>query len=169
MAETEQFIASIQVGDSANKFGSGSVRVDATDARAYIAAANAGARDATKVGLLLAAMLGMSAADGTTGWKKKSVECNFISDAYAPTNVDGLYNSNKWKVTGLTTNNGLPVSDSFYIPQYLVTGVVMESDGVSADLTDPPASDLVTQVLDTAISKYGTAFTSVISIQRNDS
>lgn len=170
MAIVEQFIASLQVGDSAEKLSSGSVRVGAVDARAYLAAADQTARDATKVGLLLDAMIDVTRAAGTNGYKKWSVESNFINDSYAaPADDAGIYNSNKWKVTVATTNNGLPAVDTFYIPQYLVTGVVMESDGISALLTDPPVDNLVTQIVDTAVSKYGTAVTSVISIQRNDS
>jgi len=170
MAIVEQFIASIQVGDSASKFASGSVRVSPTDARAYLAAADQTARDATKVGLLLDGMIDVTRAAGTNGYKKWSVEANFINDAFVYPAADaGIYNSNKWKVTGATTNAGLPAVDTFYIPEYLVTGVEMESDGISADLDEEPVANLVVQILDTALSKYGTAFTSVISIQRNDS
>lgn len=170
MAIVEQFIASLQVGDSAGKFGSGSVRVSAVDARAYLAAADQTARDATKVGLLLDAMIDVTRAAATNTYKKWSVECNFINDAFVYPAADaGVYISNKWKVTGATTNNGLPAVDTFYIPEYLVTGVEMESDGISADLDEEPVANLVVQILDTALSKYGTAFTSVLSIQRNDS
>lgn len=170
MAIVEQFIASLQVGDSAKLFGSGSVRVSPTDARAYIAAADQTARDATKVGLLLDSFIDVSRAAASNFYKKYSVESNFINDAFVyPATGDAIYKSNKWKVTGATTNAGLPAIDSFYIPEYLVTGVVMESDGISADLTDEPILNLTVQVIDTALSKYGTAFTSVLSVQRNDS
>jgi len=171
MAIVEQFLASVQVGDSANKLASGSVRVSPADARAYIAAANQAARDATDVGLLLDSMIDITRAAGTNGYKKWSVEANFINDAFVYPDEDaGIYNSNKWKVTGSTTNNGLPAIDTFYIPQYLVTGIDMESDGISANLDDGGiVENLVTQVLATALSKFGTAFTSIISIQRNDS
>lgn len=170
MAIVEQFIASLQVGDSAKKFGSGSVRVSAVDARAYLAAADQTARDATKVGLLLDSFIDVSRAAASNFYKKYSVESNFINDTFVfPATGDAIYISNKWKVTGSTTNGGLPVVDSFYIPEYLVTGVVMESDGISADLTDEPMANLVVQILDTGLSKYGTAFTAVLSVQRNDS
>lgn len=170
MAIVEQFLASLQVGDSATKLGSGSVRVSPTDARAYIAAADQTARDATKVGLLLDSFIDVTRAVATQTYRKYSVECNFINDAFVyPAEDAGVYISNKWKVTGATTNNGLPAVDTFYIPEYLVTGVEMESDGISADLDEEPMANLVVQVLDTALSKYGTAFTSVISVQRNDS
>jgi len=170
MAIVEQFIASLQVGDSATKLSSGSVRVSAVDARAYLAAADQTAREATKVGLLLDSFIDVTRAAGTEGYRKYCVESNFINDAFDfPASDAGIYNSNKWKVTGKTTNGGLPAVDTFYIPEYLVTGVVMESDGISADLGDAPISNLVTQVLDTALSKYGTPFTEILSIQRNDS
>lgn len=169
MAIVEQFIASLQVGDSAKTLGSGSVRVSATDARAYLAAADQTARDATKVGLLLDSFIDVTRASASNYYKKYSVEANFINDAFAfPAADTGIYKSNKWKVTGTTTNNGLPAVDSFTIPEYLITGVVMESDGISANLGDAPIDNLVTQILDTALSKYGTAFTEVLSIQRND-
>lgn len=170
MAIVEQFLASLQVGDSAKKLGSGSVRVSAVDARAYLAAADQTARDATKVGLLLDAFIDATRASASNYYRKYSVEANFINDAfdYPPTN-DAIYISNKWKVTGKTTNGGLPVVDTFYLPEYLISGVVMESDGISADLDDEPIANLVVQILDTALSKYGTAFTEILSIQRNDS
>jgi len=170
MAIVEQFLASLQVGDSATKLGSGSVRVSAVDARAYLAAADQTARDATKVGLLLDSFIDVTRAAATQTYRKYSVEANFINDAFVyPAEDAGVYISNKWKVTGTTTNNGLPAVDSFYIPEYAVTGIGMESDGISADLGDTEMANLVVQVLDTALSKYGTAFTSVISVQRNDS
>jgi len=170
MAIVEQFIASLQVGDSAKKLGSGSVRVSATDARAYIAALDQTARDATKVGLLLDSFIDVTRAAATNYYRKYSVESNFINDAFDyPEPDDGIYISNKWRVTGKTTNAGLPVIDSFYLPEYLITGVVMESDGISANLDDEPMANLVVQLLDTALSKYGTAFTEILSVQRNDS
>jgi len=170
MAVVEQFIASLQVGDSASHFGSASVRVSPTDARAFLAAADQTARDATKVGLLLDSFIDVTRAAATNYWKKQSVEANFINDTFVYPDEDlAIYRSNKWKVTGNTTNNSLPAIDTFYIPEYLVTGVVMESDGISANLDDEPIANLVVQILDTALSKYGTAFTEILSIQRNDS
>jgi len=170
MAIVEQFLASLQVGDSSKgSLASGTVRVSAVDARAYLAAADQTARDATKVGLLLDSMIDVTRAAATNGYKKWSVESNFINDAFArPSKDDAIYNSNMWKVTFNTTNAGLPVIDTIYIPQYLVTGVVMGDDGISADLADAPIANLIVQLLDTGLSKYGTAITSVISVQRND-
>lgn len=170
MAIQEVFLASLQVGDS-NKgaLASGTVRVSPADARAYIAAANQAARDATDVGLLLDAMIDVTRAVGTNQYKKWSVQCDFINDTFAPPSKDAaIYNSNKWKVTFRTTNNGLPTVDTIYIPEYLVAGVTMEADGISASLTVAPMDNLVTQLVATGLSKYGTAITSVVSVQRND-
>jgi len=170
MAIVEQFLASLQLGDSSKgSLASGTMRVSATDARAYIAAADQTARDATKVGLLLDSFIDVTRAAGTQGYKKWSVESNFINDAFArPDKDDAIYNSNKWKVTYQTTNGGLPVIESMYIPQYLITGVVMDADGISADLEDEPMANLEVQILDTGLSSYGTAITSLLSVQRND-
>jgi len=71
MAIVEQFLASLQLGDSSKgSLASGTMRVSATDARAYIAAADQTARDATKVGLLLDSFIDVTRAAGTNGYKK---------------------------------------------------------------------------------------------------
>jgi len=170
MAETATYIASVQVGDSAKKLGSASFIVAAADAKAYIAAADAAARLATDVGILLEAALGTTRADALSGWKKWSVQADFMNSLFEFAGPDdAIYNSNKWKVTFSTTNAGLPAIDTVYIPEYLVTGVVMSSDGISADLSDEPIAAFVAAFEATALSKYRTAVTEVLSIQRNDS
>lgn len=169
MAIVEQFIASVQVWDSAGKNASASFYVGAVDARAYLAAANQAARDTTKVGLLLLSALNMTLAEGTNYYRKFSVESNFVNDTGVQAPVgDGAFNSNKWKVTVRTTKAGLPAEDTVYIPMRDPSQVTMESDGVTVDLSQPVADDLVTQVIDTALSKYGTAITAVTSITVND-
>jgi len=111
----------------------------------------------------------MTAAEGTDYYRKYSCECNFVNDAATNAPVaDGTYNSNKWKVTGRTTKAGLPAEDTVYIPMRDATQVTMASDGVNVNLTQPVADDLIVQILDTALSKYGTPFTSIISITAND-
>ena len=170
MAIVEVGIATVQVGDSAKKFASASFYVTPANARLYLAAANQAARDATDVGVLLLAALNISRATATQQYKKWTCGLEFINDAFVfPGIDDAIYNSNKWKVTGNTTNAGIPSVDTVYVPEYLVTGVEMESDGISADLDEAPVSAFVTAFLATARSKFHTAFTSVISIQRNDS
>lgn len=170
MAEVEVFHASVQVGDGAKLLASGSMRVSPANARLYLAAANAAARAATDVGILLARMLATTRAAGTQTWKKWSILSDFVNDAFVyPATDSGIYNSNKWKVTVQTTNNGLPAIDTFYVPEYLITGVAMASNGIDADLGDQPIADFAAAVVSTGISKYGTAITAVLSISRNDS
>lgn len=170
MAEVPTYIASVQFGDSAKRLGSASFIVSAADAQAYIAAANAAARLATDVGVLLDRAVKITRATGQNYWKKYSLQADFINDAFLyPGAEDGIYITNRWKVTFSTTNAGIPAVDSLYVPEYLITGVVMESDGISANLDDAPVSDFVSSLLATGLSKYRTAITGVLSIQRNDS
>lgn len=170
MAEVATYIASVQVGDSARRLGSASFVVAAADAQAYIAAANAAARLATDVGVLLDAALEISRATGTNYWKKWSIQADFLNDAFVyPPSSDAIYITNRWKVTFSTTNAGLPAIDTLYVPEYLVTGVVMDADGISADMADPPMDAFVNALLATGLSKYRTAITGVLSVQRNDS
>jgi len=170
MALVEVGFANVQVGDSADKLASASFRVSVADAKAYVAAADQTARDATDVGKLLTRSRGIMAVDASTGYKHYECGIRVVNDAFAyPDESVGLYNSNKWKITASTTNGGLPAIDTVYVPNYLITGVVMESDGVSADLSDTPVAEFVTEFIATALSKYGTAFTVVLSIKRNDS
>jgi hypothetical protein len=174
MAIVEQFFASVQVaGSKRSKAGkallaSASIRVGAADARAYIAAANQAARDATKVGLLLDSLIDGTVAAGSDAYKKWNVQSDFVNDAFTPPDEqDNTYNHNMWKVTGLTTNAGIPAYDSFTIPQRNEAWL-MESDGVHVDLTDTEPANLIVQVLDTGLSQFGTPFTAITEIVAND-
>ena len=62
----------------------------------------------------------------------------------------------------------MPATDTISLPQYLITGVEMESNGVSADLTEEPILSFVNAFVATGLSKYGTAVLEVLSIERND-
>jgi hypothetical protein len=166
MAEVEKFIASVEVGDSANKLRSASARVGATDARAYVAAANAAARLATKVGLLLVSLLDMTAAHATDHWKKWALQSDFLNDAFTFEADDAqIYNSNAWKVTYSTTNAGVPAKESIYIP---MRNPSVDTVGIVAQPGDAEYDDLVTQLLDTGLSSFGTAITAVLSVTAND-
>lgn len=170
MALQEVGRASASVLDSAGKQASASFNISAADAEAWVAAADQTARDLTNAGKLLRTALNITRAGGTNGEKAYEVCKIVINDAAAAPAADaGIYNSNKWKVTGRTLNGVIPAIDTVYVPEYLITGVVMESDGISALLTDAPVSAFVTEFLATALSKFYTPFSSVISIQRNDS
>jgi hypothetical protein len=168
MAIVEQFFASVQVADSKGKFASASVRVGAVDARAYVAAADQSARDATKVGLLLDAMLDSMVAAGSQAYKKWSLQSDFVNNAFAaPAVDDNTYNKNAYIVTCLTTNAGIPAYDSFTIPQRNEAWL-MESNGENVDLTDTEPANLRTQLIDTGLSKFLTAITDVVEITVND-
>jgi hypothetical protein len=171
MAIVEKFLASLQIGGSNQRLGSTTFRVSPADARAYEAAADQAARDATKVGLLLTSMLNISIAKSTNIYKKYGLESDFIngSFAYAPKDGD-VYKSQALKVTYQTTNAGLPVIESqpFYFRR---TDYVMAPNGTSILLTggdNPDIEDFIAQLIDTGLSSYGTAITAVDSITVND-
>lgn len=166
MAIVEKFLASVEVGDSANKLRSATVRVGATDARAYIAAADQTARAATKVGLLLASLLDMTAAHATQHYKKWSLQSDFVNDAFIfQDEADKIYNSNAWKVTYNTTNAGIPARESMYIPQ---RSPDVTTIGIVAQPGDDEYDDLETQLLDSGLSSFGTAITDLLSVTAND-
>jgi len=171
MAEVEKFIASLQIGASNQKLGSISQRVSPTDARAYIAAADAAARAATKVGLLLDGMIDITIAAGTNIWKRWAVESEFLngSFAYAPKDGD-VYKSQALKVTYQTTNAGIPVIESTYV-YFRRTDYIMAPDGVSVLIDTGDNTEIenyIAQLIDTGLSSFGTAITAVDSITVND-
>lgn len=171
MAIVEKFIASLQIGGSNGRLGSVSQRVSPADARAYIAAADQTARDATDVGLLLESMINVTVAEGTNIYKLYGVDCEFINDAFVYPPKDGdVYKSQALKVTYTTTNAGIPTTESTYI--YFRRGdYVMESDGVTVDITSGANVNVegyISQLVATGLSSYGTAITSVQSVTVND-
>ena len=169
MAEVESYRVSAQIWDSAGKKGSFSSRIGATDAKAFVAAADTAARATTKVWLLAKAALQMS-ADGIDAnhWitVEVSQQINNTLAEQAP-QADHFYRTNKWRVECQTTNGGLPASDVLYIP-VRGTHVAMELDGITAANTDAFVIDLIAQVIDTALSKYNTPITAVTSVTVND-
>ncbi len=168
MAQVEKFLASIQVGDSAGKFASFSTRVSASSARAYIAAADAAARAATVVGIMLRDAEDLMQVDLASTWKKYSVQADFVNDAFAfPSPGDARYNSNKWKITYSTTNNGLPVVESVYMP-LRTQSLPMESNGVNLDLTTPSVSNFIAAFKLPGLSSFGTPILNVLEITLND-
>lgn len=171
MAIVEVYTASLQIGGSNGRLGSCSQRVGATDARAYVAAADQSARDATKVGLLLDSLIDITLAEGTNIYKRYALECSYVNDqfAYAPKDGD-VYKSQALKVTYTTTSGGLPVTESNYV-YFRRTDYVMESDGVTVNITDGVNTDVenyITQLVDTGISSFNTPITAVLSITVND-
>jgi hypothetical protein len=168
MAEVAVYHASVQVGDSAKRLGSFTVRVSASSAKAYVAAADAAARAATVIGILLDDAFDLMDIDAATGWKKYSVESSFISDAFAfPASDADLYLSNKWKITYATTNAGIPVVESIYMP-VRATDLPMESNGINLDLTTTAVDNFIAALILPGLSSFGTAITEVLEITVND-
>lgn len=171
MAIVEVFTASLQIGGSNQKLGSISQRVGAVDARAYIAAADQTARDATKVGLLLDSMIDITLAEGTNIYKRYALESSFVNDqfVYAPKDGD-VYKSQALKVTYQTTSGSIPVIESTYV-YFRRTDYVMESDGVTVQITGGANADVenyIAQLIDTGISSFNTPITAVHSVTVND-
>jgi len=161
--------AYVTVYDSAKKAGRVGLRVDATDGKAYVAAADDAARASSKVGLLLAAVEDLILAAGTAEYKH-GVDSGFLNDTFAyPSVASKNYRSNKLKVDYTTTNNGLPASGSFSIPMRDPEEFTLESNGINVVLADGAAvAELVTQIVDTLLSAYGTAVPSVSEVTVND-
>lgn len=171
MAIVERYIAGLQIGGSNQRLGSTAIRVGATDAKAYMAAADQTAREATKVGLLLDSLIDITMAKATNIYKEYYLNSSFINDAFAYAPKDGdVYKSQALKVTYTTTNGGLPVTESDYV-YFRRTDYVMESDGVTVQITGGANTDIenfITQLLDTGISSFNTAITAVLSITVNE-
>lgn len=167
MAEVPVYMAKVTVGDSKKKHSTVSLRVDATDAKAWFAAADTAARAATKVGLLQAAIFSLMASSQQYSF---AVEGEMVNDAHVyPSAESNVFNSNKLLVSIKTTNAGVPRNLTFSIPQREPTSFEMESNGENIVLVDGgDVEDLVTQILDTMLSSYGSAVTAVNEITVND-
>lgn len=167
MAYQARYIAGVQSGDRAKLKASAAVYVSQTDAQAWYAAADHTARMATDVGLLLLALNDAQESDGTNAIYKFYVNMDDINDAYAPpAYTTEVLNSNKIKLTYSTTNNGIPVTESIYIPQR--TDLTKNSDGRSYNITVSPFVNMNTQLVATGLSSYGTAITAIVEAIPND-
>lgn len=160
------------VGDSAKKKARVGLRVDSTDAKAYVAAADDAARAASKVGVLLAAVEAMQLPHDAPAIYKRGLDYGFLQDDFAfPAFSSGIYRSNKLKVDFSTTNAGLPATGFFTIPCYDEAEITMESNGINVVLSglgvSAEVTALIAAVADTMLSSYGTAG-AVIEITVND-
>jgi len=167
MAEVAQYEAFVTVGDQKKRFATVSLRVDATDGKAYVAAADTAARAATKVGLLQAAIFALMRSSQQYAFGLKA---SFVNDAHAfPAITTDTYNNNKLNVSYVTSSGGLPRQLQFTIPQRQESGYTMESNGENVVLADAgDVAALIVELLDTALSTYGTAITDVPEITVND-
>jgi len=172
MADVGLMKAYLVVQDSAQKKARVELRVGETDAKAYVAALDTAARAATKVGLLLEAVVDLiqDTPDCLYAW---GLDYGFLLDTFSPPIAeDKFYRSNKLKVDYNTLNAGLPATGSFTIPMRDEAAINMESNGINVVVTGAGASaeilDLVTQILDTLVSSYSTAVTDVTEVTVND-
>lgn len=172
MADIANFSAYVVVQDSAKKKARVELRVDSTDAKAYVAAADTAARAATKVGLLLDSIIDLvvDTPDCLYAW---GLDYGFLLSTFSPPIPDDkYYRSNKLNVSYTTTNNSLPARAGFTIPMRDDSVINMESNGLNVVLAGAGATteitNLITQILDTVVSSYGTAANDVIEITIND-
>lgn len=166
MAEVPVYELFVTVGDSAKKFATVSLRVDATDGKAYVAAADKAARDITKVGILQLAIFSLTMSAQYYAFGLKS---SFINDAFVyPAAETESFNSNKLNISYATLLGGLPRNLQFTIPQRNPSTYEMESNGINVVLADADdVAALVAAIADTMLSIYGTAAT-VSEITVND-
>jgi len=162
MAETLYAEAYTIVGDSAKKKFRVGLRVDSVDAKAYVAALDTAARNATKVGILLAAIEEMQLPDTGGNIYKRGLDYGFLELPFAfPPSGDFIYGSNKMKIDFVTDNAGLPATGFFTIPAYDEAEISMESNGINVVISGlsvtAEVTALIAAVADTMLSSYGTA------------
>ena len=160
--------AGVTSGDQAKQKRSAMVRVALSEAQLWFAATDHTARMATTVGLLLAALNDAQASDGLNSVYKYYVTMDDVNDAYAtPAITTNTFNSNAIKLTYQTTNSGIPVTESIYIPQRLGS-LTTNPDGKSYNILVSPFVNIATQLIATGKSSYGTAITALIEAIPND-
>lgn len=171
MADIAVYEAHFTIYDSAKKAGRVGLRVDATDGKAYVAAADTAARAATKVGLLIAAVLDMILQAGGIEYEH-GLDSKFLQSTFAyPLSEDEVYRSNKLKVDYVTNNAGIPANGSFTIPARDPAEYTMESNGINVVIgggATTEVANLMTQIVDTLLSSYSTAISAVSEITVND-
>lgn len=172
MAETLYAECYSVIGDSAKKKARVGLRVSEADAKAYVAAADTAARDATKVGLLVKSIEDLQLPHDAPAIYKRGVDYGFLEVPFSfPLYTAGIYRSNKLKVDFSTDNAGIPANGFFTIPAYDEAEIVMESNGINVVIAGLGVSaeiaNLVVQVADTMLSGYNTPG-AVIEITVND-
>jgi len=101
------------------------------------------------------------------------LDYGFLLDTFSPPiPEDKFFRSNKLNVAYSTLNNGLPATGGFTIPMRLESAINMETNGENVTISGAGASaevtELITQIVDTLLSSYGTAATDVLEITVND-
>lgn len=133
-----------------------SLRIDQTEADAWLFALPGVARDGTEVGVLIAAIEALS--EGNLLYEEVAHRTTNDAVDY-PLPSEEVYSFDKF---GVMFSSGLD-NYQFTIPARNMAVVVPETDGVTIAITDPPASDevlaLVAAVNDTVLAKNGGAAT----------
>lgn len=151
MAIFDKYVASTAGVDGANRPWSVSVYVDATDAKSYFAAADKATRDATKVGLLLAAIDNMMDAGAT----KHLIQLEELNDAI-PVPSEDVLRGNKIDIFYSAGGRNF----DFTIPCRKVDRYTQKENSIELELDTPAAmTGLITQIEDTLISVGGQAAT----------
>lgn len=171
MAIVGRFSIGVQVWDSATLLASVAIPVSETDYKAYAAAANQAARDATDAGILVIAALDMTAAHGSTHYKKWFTSADYVNDAATPEPKDDqIYNTNQVGVTYTTTDNGVPVIETIYVPLRRDDFTLFGSNPVQVDFSGAGAAkDFADALVATGLGSHGAAITGVTKMYLNDS
>lgn len=161
----------VQVWDSASLLASVSIPVSEADYKLYAAAANQAARDATDVGILAITALDMTAAHGSTHYKEWFTHVDYINDAATPQPKDDqIYNTNAVGVTYVTTDNGVPVIETIYVPMRRDDFTLFGSNPVQVDFSGAGAAkDFADALIATGLGSHGAAITSITKMYLNDS
>lgn len=164
MATVSSYWASVSGRDSRNKSVDISVRVNETDAQAWLTAADATARGLTDVGVLLNKLLGLSGIFAYKRWVSLIDEADNVTH---PPADDNIYNFDKLAVSYKAGIDHYVLT----IPGRLDTAYNVADDGVDVIISGAGASaattDLITAFNATVKGKNGSdAVVERIYVQR---
>lgn len=151
MAFIPSYYAGLTLGSSDQKLGTVRIRVSVADGQAWVAAADQAARDATKVGLLFASIVALTAATV----HDYSVQLVAENDTFAfPAAEDNVFLFDKLTVGYRAALDRYTIT----IPARDGTAFEMESNGIDVVLDDADdVADFIAQFEDTALAKNGSA------------
>lgn len=149
MAEVSRYLLSITAIDGVNRTSVIQYYVSAADGKAYVAAADAAARAASNVGLLILAVDGMTEME-LIQW---SLAAEFAQDSPGPM-PDTILRGNKLSFTLRSGGRNLTST----IPGRDPASYTQAVDSLNVDLTAPPAmATFITAVNATVKDNFGNA------------
>lgn len=152
MAEVVSYRAGLSLGDSKNKLADVTWRVNQTMFDAYDAAADAAARAATPVGLLMDGIAGLSSANVFARRIVKEIE---LDNATFPSDGTGIYNFDKITVAlkaGVDNYTmTIPARDDSVIDTGMVDGVI----NIQAGTRTAEVDAFITALANGLIAKNG--------------